>query len=228
MKQRDFKRCPRCDHKTPIYQDRCDNCGLIFSRLSKATNSAAKKALKNKEYNKVICDKVLPRDVKKWPLFWVALFFGWFGLHYAKVGRYKMFTYLVIATALLFIACFLPMSWFNREYLVLLMWSLILPASFGTIIWVVSIFQILLNRFKVPISIDEELVKEELDPEIVNEILTNVKEDKKEVEKEEVVQSNKKQKKQRIKIVCASCGAFVKVDVDEKICPKCDETLYGD
>ena len=40
--------------------------------------------------------------------------------------------------------------------------------------------------------------------------------------------SNKKKKKERIKVVCASCGAFVKVYEDETICPKCDEPLNGD
>ena len=49
MKRKEFKRCPRCDKKTPIYQDRCEGCGLIFSRLARASNTAAKKALKKKD-----------------------------------------------------------------------------------------------------------------------------------------------------------------------------------
>ena len=48
MREKKFKRCPRCDKKAPIFQDRCEGCGLVFSRLSKATNAAAKKALKKK------------------------------------------------------------------------------------------------------------------------------------------------------------------------------------
>lgn len=298
MREKKFKRCPRCDKKTPIFQDRCEGCGLIFSRLSKATNTAAKKALKNKEYNKVILDKVLPRDVKKWPLFFYALFFGFFGVHYAKVGRYRMFTYMIISAAMLYIAVFLPSTWFDMQYLFILMWTLVLAGSMSAIIWIISIFQILFNKFKVPISIDEELVKESLDPELVTDILKQVKtkdekdnitkdkKNKKEksVEKEiinkqnvellkcvscgsnkvKVVEndlckcehcqstmllhkenqeivliikdernkkepvSNKKKKKEKIKVVCASCGAFVKVYKDETICPKCDEPLNGD
>ena len=86
MKKKNFKKCPRCDTKASIFQDKCDYCGLIFSRLSKATNFAAKKALKNKESNKVIMDKVLPVDVNKWNLFIYGLFFGWFGFFYVLRG----------------------------------------------------------------------------------------------------------------------------------------------
>lgn len=229
MKRKEFKRCPRCDKKTPIFQDRCENCGLIFSRLSKASNTAAKKAFKKKEYNKVILDKVLPRDLKKWPLFCYALFLGIFGAHYAKVGRYRMFTYFMISIAMLYIASFLPISWLDHEYLFLVMMALILPGSVSAIIWVVSIFQILFNKFKVPIAIDEEYVKESLDQELVEDILKNVK-------KEEEIKNNKElenkiekpKKTKKIKVVCASCGMFVKVNEDETICPKCDEPLKED
>lgn len=246
MKKKNFKRCPRCDTKTPIFQDKCDYCGLVFSRLSKATNFAAKKAMKKKEYNKVIMDKVLPSDVNKWNLFIYALFFGWFGCHYAKVGRYKMFTYMIIASAMIYIAALLPLTWFNHEYLFLLMWGLVLPGSISAIWWIVSLFQILFNRFKVPISIDEELVKESLDPELVDDILKEVKNKKsdknidknaKNIEEKSISENNSsvkenekliektKKKNKKIKVVCASCGKTVSVYEDETICPKCDEPL---
>lgn len=227
MKRKEFKRCPRCDKKTPIFQDRCESCGLIFSRLSKASNAAAKKAFKKKEYNKVILDKVLPRDLKKWPLFAYALFLGLYGAHYARVGRYRMFTYFIISIAMLYVAYFLPIEWLEHEYLFLVMMALILPGSVAAIVWIVSIFQILFNRFKVPIAIDEEYVKESLDKELVDDILNKVKKEEKNKDnketKEEVLTKNKKTKK--IKVVCASCGMFVKVNEDETICPKCDEPL---
>ena len=194
MREKKFKRCPRCDKKTPIFQDRCEGCGLVFSRLSKATNTAAKKALKKKEYNKVILDKVLPVDVKKWPLFFYALFFGFFGGHYAKVGRYRMFTYMIVSAAMLYIAVFLPTAWFEMQYLFILMWTLVLAGSFSAIIWVVSVFQILFNKFKVPISIDEELVRESLDPELVTDILKQVKTK----EKIEETIKEKKPKKEKL------------------------------
>ena len=38
----------------------------------------------------------------------------------------------------------------------------------------------------------------------------------------------KKEKRKKIKMVCASCGQQVKVYNDETICPKCDEPLKDD
>lgn len=228
MKQKKYKRCPRCDKKTPFYQDRCDRCSLVFSRLSKASNRAAKVAIKNKEYNKVIMDSVLPKDVHKWKLFLWGLFLGFFGVHFAKVGRYKMFTWAVISAACIYIAAMLPLSWFSTEYLVFLMWGLVLPSSVYFIFYIVSVFQIAFNRFKVPIAIDEEYVKEELDTELVKDILNQVKLENEDNSKKQSNCEKKEQKQKKIKVVCASCGLFVKVSSDEKTCPKCDEPLYDD
>ena len=216
MKQKKFKKCPRCDHKVPFYEDRCDSCGLIFSRLKKATNTAAKKHIKKHEYNKIVMDCVLPVDVNKWKLFWIAFFFGWFGVHYAKVGRYRMFTWAILSMAGLYIAVLLPQSWFYEEYLVFLMWALILPASVYVMYNVISIIEIAFNKFKVPVAIDENLVINELDKNIVESIIKEVKTEEKQDEK---------QKRKKITLVCASCGRVVKVFNDETICPKCDEPL---
>lgn len=223
MKQKKYKKCPRCDHKVPFFEDRCDSCGLIFSRLKRATNTAAKKYIRKGETNKVICDKVLPRDVNKWKLFWLAFFFGWIGVHYAKVGRYKSFIWAVVSVACLYIAVFLPMEWFNDKYLALLMWALILPGSVYFIFNIISIFEIAFNQFKVPIAIDETLVVEDLDSKVVNDILKEVKEDKK--QDKQLNKEEQKVKKEKITVVCASCGRVVKVYNNDTICPKCDEPL---
>ena len=157
---------------------------------------------------------------------------------------------MIISAAMIYIAAVLPMSWFDREYLFILMWGLVLPGSCSAIIWVISLFQILFNKFKVPISIDEELVRESLDPELVEDILKTVKtkgeteKNSKKKNKEEnskinekddkvskVLEENEtlkeKKKSKKIKVVCASCGATVRVKEGETICPKCDEPLNG-
>lgn len=227
-----YKRCPRCDSKNAIYQDRCDECGLVFDRLKFVTNSAAKKAIKNKEYNKVINYNVLPRDVNKWKLFFLALFFGWVGAHFAKVGKYKSFIYMLVAFILFMLPAttIVPFSWFDEEYLFLIAWGCVMPASIATIIWLGTTFQILFGKFKVPVAIDEELVKEDLDDKTVKEILTSIKKDRKEKSKQEREEEklNRKKMREKITVVCASCGETVKVRSDETICPKCDEPLKGD
>ena len=229
MREKKYKRCPRCDKKNSIYQDRCEECGLVFSRLSKVTNSAAKKAMSKHEYNKIINYNVLPVDVNKWKLFFLAVFLGWFGAHFAKVGKYKTFIYMIISFVLILLVgtSIIPIDWFYHKYLFLVAWGCVMPAAIGTIIWVVSTFQISFGKFKIPVAIDESLVKQDLDYNTVTEILTSVEKDRKEkIEKEpETPKSNKKLKKEKIRIVCASCGAYVKVDKNETICPKCDEPL---
>jgi len=228
MKKKDYKKCPRCDRKVPLLQDRCPNCGLIFSRLSKVSNTAAKKAIKKGQYNKVIMMTKLPPDVSKKKILLFSIFFGMIGIHFAKVGRYKMFAWGLLATIGLYIASFLPMSWFNQEYLFYLMWGLVLPASIYFIFYIVSVVQIIFNRFKVPVAIDEDYVKESLDKDLVEDIIKEVKIAKKEssVKTAERIKTSKKQSK--IRVTCASCGCFVKVNQNEKICPKCEEPLYDD
>ena len=71
-KIKEFKRCPRCDTKALIYQDKCNACGLVYSRLVNASNKEAKKAIKAGQKNRVICDKTLPKDVNKWKLLFMS------------------------------------------------------------------------------------------------------------------------------------------------------------
>lgn len=227
-----YKRCPRCDTKNPLYQDKCVNCGLVFARLKNVSNSSAKQAIRNKEYNKVINYNVLPKDVNKWELFFVALFFGWIGAHFLKVGKYKWFIYMFVAFILfmLLATTIIPFSWFYTEYLFLVAWGCIMPASVATMIWLGTTVQILLGKFKVPVAIDENLVAENLDSNAVEDVLTTIRGNKKEAAKQKIKEEklNKKKQHEKVTVTCASCGAVVKVRNDETICPKCDEPLNGD
>ena len=40
-----YKKCPRCGNKCLLSQEKCDDCGLIFSRLQYASNKAAKRRI---------------------------------------------------------------------------------------------------------------------------------------------------------------------------------------
>lgn len=153
------KRCPRCDKKMLITETKCPRCGLIFSRLSKATNAAAKRAFKRHEKDKVIYDKVLPKDVNKWKLLCMCIFLGMFGGHYYYVGRNWRGTIMFGAVVLgIAVALFPTYFW---AYTI---WNLIftiatLPIAFTFMIWVVDLFRIIFNNFPVPISIDEIFVE---------------------------------------------------------------------
>ena len=61
--------------------------------------------------------------------------------------------------------------------------------------------------------------------------------DAKNKETKEVVEEKKAEKKSKdkkppkpktVKVVCKNCGHTVKVEVDEKICPNCEENIYGE
>ena len=180
--EKKHKRCPRCDRKLRVTDAKCDMCGLVFERLKHATNRAGKVALQNDEQNKVVyitkCN-----DVNKWKLLVLAIFGGWFGLQYHKVGRNKIFWFMLISFVLLFafstinlvpdISSFV----FSNKYLGVLMWLLILPGSIGFMMWIVSVFQILFNKFKMPVSIDEEYIVQ--DEEVAKELVLQAKANRK-------------------------------------------------
>lgn len=62
---------------------------------------------------------------------------------------------------------------FSNKYLGVLMWLLILPGSIGFMMWIVSVFQILFNKFKIPVSIDEEYIVQ--DEEVAKELIKQAK-----------------------------------------------------
>ena len=225
MKYKIIKHCPRCNKKMPSTQPVCDGCGLIFSRLEKVSNSAGKEALKKGEKNKVIFDKTLPKDVNKLKLILFTIFLGWLGLQYHQVGRKKLFLYQLISFCLLVLFAILlstgvlSVDMVYHKYWGFLCWTMIFPATFGLIIWFISVVQVIFGAFRVPVAIDEEIVLNEFDKKVASEILSEVKAKK--------IQNNKIIKSKKIIVVCKSCGSTVKVIEGETICPKCDENLKG-
>lgn len=180
--EKKYKRCPRCDRKLFASEVRCDMCGLVFERLSHATNRAGKAALKNQEENKVVYVTSCS-DVNKWKLLMCAIFGGWFGLQFQKVGRNKMFFFMlaafmsIVAFSAISLVPSIAQFVFTDKYLALLAWALIFPASIGFVFWVVSVFQIIFNSFKIPVSIDEEYIVQ--DETVAKELINEAKLDRK-------------------------------------------------
>ena len=181
--KRDKKRCPRCNRKLDINAPKCDTCGLIFSRLNLATNSAGIKAVKNGDYNKVVYVKKVPQDVSKWKLFFIALFFGFLGVQYYKVGRRKLFYFMI--SAFVITTIFVTMEFFGvnfdniNKYVQLILYFRYMPGALAFLLWFASALQIAFGFFKYPVSIDERLVIKDVDPNIAKQILDEVKEDRK-------------------------------------------------
>ena len=155
-KPKAFKRCPRCGNKCLINQEKCEECGLVFSKLQFASNRAAKKKLAHFDRDYVIFTNQLPADVSKVKLWLYLLLLGWVGGHFYYVGKYIKglfmslgFVYLVIGTV------------FNEQIVAANATLLYLPIAIYALSWIVSFSFVLSKRFKVPIYIDEQALQAE-------------------------------------------------------------------
>lgn len=154
MKQKEFKRCPRCNHKCPINVARCGNCGLNYDKFYSATNLEAKSAFRMGEKERVLYTKHRPSDIEKFPMFFKSLFGGWFGLHYFTIGRKWKGLFQIIGIAMMFIYAYFAGQLGIRNGFAgnaVLVCGIIWVATF--IIWWSDSIAILFNRFKYPVSL---------------------------------------------------------------------------
>lgn len=188
LKGRVNKKCPRCGNECLLTQVECDECGLVFSKIEKATNKEGKRRLLRGEKDLVIYVKKCPIDVKKWKLILITIFAGLFGAHYFYVGRWKWgLSILLYFFAVLFMGVV-----FNAYFLTI--WEGTFFSVFGpltgiyTIIWLNDIRKVCFNRFKIPVSIislneEEEYQKQKEDKKKQKEKLKELKKKKSEFKK---------------------------------------------
>ena len=129
---------------------------LNFQKFNGATNSAAKKAYQAGEKDQVILRVGLPTDISKTKLLLLTIFLGFIGAHYYYVGRKRMglfftsFFFVGILNAI--ISIFFKNIVYTEAYQVFYMF--VLTWGFVILLWMVDIFKVLLNRFKVPVSVE--------------------------------------------------------------------------
>ena len=154
MKMFENKRCPRCNYKMPKECGVCPSCRLNYDKFNSATNTQAKQAISQGEMDRVIFRKGVPIDVSKLKLFLLTLFLGFTGAHYYYVGRKKMglfFSIFFIVGILNAAVQFLVLPHNDMlEILTLasLIWGLVL------MLWIIDIFKVIFNGFKIPVSRD--------------------------------------------------------------------------
>ena len=145
-----YKKCPRCGNKCLNAQDRCDECGLLFSRLQYASNKAAKKKIRHFDKDFVIYTNQYPADVSWLKLLLLTFFTGLFGGHYYYVGKYLKgslmsagFVYLVFCTI------------FNAELVdALETTGAYFPIGILALAWIVSLVYVASKKFKVPVIVE--------------------------------------------------------------------------
>jgi len=153
IRGRKTKKCPRCGNLCLLSQVKCDDCGLLFSKMDEATNKDGKIRLKNHEKDLVIYSKKCPHDVKRWKLILITIFLGLFGVHYFYVGRWKW----GLAFLIYFLSVIICGVIFNAYFLDV--WNGTFFSIYGpitgiyTIMWLNDIRRVSFNSFPIPVSI---------------------------------------------------------------------------
>lgn len=195
-----IKKCPRCHEKYLISQKKCQFCGLVFDRLNYVSNkSARKEVIKLHRRNYIMTDE-WPADASKKTALLLCAFLGFTGAHNFYLGRfYKGLTVLfgLICSMVLLLIPYKSLAYEIIWYISLL------PAASVLILWVLDFIRIFLERYKIPVSIDEKLysLKSEI---IVDEKKDNGKNKEEKDEKTENIEKeskkiNKNKKKKKIK-----------------------------
>ena len=186
-----IKKCPRCGEKNLASQKKCAYCGLVFERLNYCSNKSARKEVIKFRKRNYIMTKEWPADASKKVALLLCGFLGFCGAHNFYLGRfYKGLTVLfglVSAIVLLFI------PYKSLAYNIIWYISLI-PAACVLIFWILDFVKIFLERYKIPVSIDEKLYA--LKDQTIN-IEKSEKVEAKEEVKEETVKKAKKKKTEK-------------------------------
>ena len=143
-----FKRCPRCDNKCLLNATKCEECGLIFSRLEFATNTAAKNMIKKGDRSYILYTSDLPKDLSYTKLLIYTLILGLFGAHYYYTGKY--IKGILMSAMMAYAIVFLIFNAYLVEYLSFLY----LPIGIGVLAWIVSCVYVICKKFKVPVFIE--------------------------------------------------------------------------
>lgn len=154
MRKKEFKRCPRCNRKSPINVAKCGNCGLNYDKFDKATNAEAKSAFRMGETERVLYTKKLPNDISKSSMLIRCLFGGWFGLHYFAIGRKWKGLVQVLGIAMALVYAYFAVELGIRNGFAgnaVLACGIVWIATF--IIWWADSLSILFNKFKYPVSL---------------------------------------------------------------------------
>ncbi len=151
---KNYKKCPRCNRRTPINFAKCGTCGLNFNKFASATNAEAKSAFRMGEKERVLHTREVPSDVNRMQVFVQCLLGGWFGLHYFSLGKmWKGILQIVgfmLGLLYTFIAVRLDIRTGFLGFL-LLVCGIVWASTF--IIWMADTIAIIFKRFKYPVSL---------------------------------------------------------------------------
>lgn len=153
-----FRRCPRCKEKCFVHEKSCHECGLIFERLNYVSNKSAKKNLLRFNKKDVIMTADWPYDAKKLTALLLSGFLGFSGAHNFYLGRFFKGLFVLVGLLLSLTGVLLTeFGYFDTTVFNVIRYLAIIPGSSVLIFWVSDFFSIFLERYKIPVSIDESL-----------------------------------------------------------------------
>lgn len=186
------KKCPRCNEKYLVSQKKCQFCGLVFDRLNYVSNKSARKEVIMLHKRNYIKTADWPADASKKVALFLCAFLGFTGAHNFYLGRfYKGITVLfgLICSVVLLLLPYKSLAYQIIWYISLL------PAASVLILWVLDFVKIFLERYKIPVSINEKLYSLKSEIIVENSEKSEKKDEKSEnlTKKDEKI--NKKSKK---------------------------------
>lgn len=190
------KKCPRCNEKYLVSQKKCQFCGLVFDRLNYVSNKSARKEVIMFHKRNYIKTADWPEDASKKTALLLCAFLGFTGAHNFYLGRfYKGLTVLfgLIASIVLLLLPYKSLAYQIIWYISLL------PAGSVLILWVLDFIRIFLERYKIPVSIDERLYSLKKDIVVKNSEIIEKNAEKSEKTTKNSEKSNKKTKKRKNK-----------------------------
>lgn len=182
MKYNDgVKKCPRCNEKYLVGQKKCQFCGLVFDRLNYVSNKSARKEVIKCHRRNYIMTADWPADASKKVALFLCAFLGFTGAHNFYLGRFYKGLTVLFGFVCSIVLLLLPYK--SLAYNIIWYISL-LPAASVLILWVMDFIRIFLERYKIPVSIDEKLYS------LKNEIVVDEKQNNE--EKVENIDKNSK------------------------------------
>lgn len=158
------KKCPRCHEKYLVSQKKCNFCGLIFERLNYVSNKSARKEVIKFHKKNYIMTADWPFDASKKVALLLSIFLGFTGAHNFYLGRFYKGLTMLIGFVSAIVLLLLPYQ--SLAYNIIWYLSFI-PACSVLIFWILDSIWIFLERYKIPVSIDERLYQ------LKNQIIEN-------------------------------------------------------
>ena len=149
--------CPKCYGKMKKDQVRCQSCGFNINTMRGASNKEAKKALKSIYKDDVLYTTEIPEDVSKKKLLLLTIFLGIFGANHFYVGKLWQGLYMCISSsvALIFAIILTIFEPGSASVLDMIFQFLLVFQGVNLVIWIFSIANVALERYKIPVYKDE-------------------------------------------------------------------------